>query len=51
VALPYPALLEAIQQGRVRLGLANRPELYQPLKPIAPAGSAARLLDEERGER
>lgn len=51
VALPYPALLDAVEQGRVRLGMANRPELYRPLAPVMPAGSAAKLLDEERGNR
>jgi antitoxin (DNA-binding transcriptional repressor) of toxin-antitoxin stability system len=51
VALPYPALLEAVQQGRVRLGMANRPELYRALPAVLPAGLAAKLLDEERGER
>lgn len=51
VALPYPALAEVVRQGRARLGMTNRPDLYQPLGSLAPAGSAARLLDEERGER
>ena len=49
--LPYPALLEAIRQGRARLGLGNRPDLYPPLRPVLPAGAAGRLLAEERGER
>jgi antitoxin (DNA-binding transcriptional repressor) of toxin-antitoxin stability system len=51
VALPYPALLEAVQRGRARLGMANRPDLYRPLTPAMPPGSAAKLLDEERGRR
>ncbi len=51
LALPYPGLLEAVQQGRARLGLANRPELYAPLTPAMPVGRAAKLLDEERGGR
>jgi len=49
--IPYPALLEAVRQGRARLGLSNRPELYPALGAIAPEGMAARLLDEERGGR
>ena len=51
VTLPYPALLEAVRHGRVRLGLPNRPDLYPELGRVMPPGSAARLLDEERGER
>ncbi len=49
--LPYPALMAAVQQGRARLGAANRPDLYPPLKPVLPAGAARSLLDEERGDR
>lgn len=48
-ALPYPALIEAIRQGRARLGAPNRPDLYPALGAVMPEGSAARLLDEERG--
>jgi antitoxin (DNA-binding transcriptional repressor) of toxin-antitoxin stability system len=51
VDLPYPALVEAVRRGRARLGIANRPDLYQPLPPAMPRGSAAKLLDEERGSR
>ena len=51
IALPYPALLEAVRQGRARLGLPNRPDLYPALGSVTPPGSAAKLLDEERGER
>jgi antitoxin (DNA-binding transcriptional repressor) of toxin-antitoxin stability system len=51
VTLPYPALLEAVRQGRARLGLPNRPDLYPPLGPVAAPGTAAKLLDDERGER
>lgn len=49
--VPYPALLEALRKGRVRLGTGNRPDLYPPLGPALSKGAAARLLDEERGER
>lgn len=49
--IPYPALLEAVRGGRVRLGTRNRPELYPQLDRVLPSGSGASLLDEERGER
>jgi len=51
VSLPYPALLEVVRQGRARVGLPNRPDLYPALGPAVPPGSVAKLLDEERGER
>jgi antitoxin (DNA-binding transcriptional repressor) of toxin-antitoxin stability system len=51
VVLPYPALLEVVRQGRVRPGLPNHPDLYPALGPVMAPGSAAKLLDEERGER
>jgi hypothetical protein len=51
VALSHPALLELVRQGRVRVGLPNSPDAYPALGPAMPRGSAARLLDEERGER
>jgi hypothetical protein len=45
----YPGLLEVVRQPRV--GLTNRPDPYPALGPVMPPGSAAKLLDEERGER
>lgn len=51
VALPYPALLEVVRRGRARVGQPNRPDLYPALASVVPPGSAAKLLDEERGER
>jgi antitoxin (DNA-binding transcriptional repressor) of toxin-antitoxin stability system len=51
VALPYPALLEVVRQGRARVGPPNHPDLYPALGPVMPPGSAAKLLDEERGKR
>jgi len=51
VALPYPALLEVVRQGRARVGLPNGPDLYPALGPVMPPGTATKLLDEERGER
>jgi hypothetical protein len=51
VTLPYPALAEVARQGRARLGLPNRPDLYPALGAVLPAGSAAKLMDDERGDR
>ena len=48
---PYPGLLLLAQRGLLTLGGANAPELYPSLPPLLPPGSAAALLDEERGER
>jgi antitoxin (DNA-binding transcriptional repressor) of toxin-antitoxin stability system len=47
----YPGLAEMARRGTIRLGEANRPGLYPLLEPVAPPGTAARLLDEERGDR
>jgi antitoxin (DNA-binding transcriptional repressor) of toxin-antitoxin stability system len=47
----HPALVEALRSGRARLGSANRPDLYEPLAPVLPAGAARRLLDDDRGGR
>ncbi len=47
----YPGLEALARQGGVSLGAANRPELYAPLPAVAPEGTAARLLDDERGDR
>ena len=46
-----PKLAEMARRGLVRLGGPNDPKLYPRLPPLAPAGTAQRLLDEERGER
>lgn len=51
VALPYPRLVDAVRRGRARLGAPNRPDLYAALGPVMPPGTAASLLDGERGER
>jgi antitoxin (DNA-binding transcriptional repressor) of toxin-antitoxin stability system len=47
----YPALVELARQGAARLGAANRPDLYPALEPGLTEGSAAELLDQERGDR
>ncbi len=46
-----PGLVELARRGKLTLGLPNDPALYPSLPPLAPAGTAARLLDEEREER
>jgi antitoxin (DNA-binding transcriptional repressor) of toxin-antitoxin stability system len=51
MTLPYPALLDLVRQGRARLGMPNRPDLYRSPGAVTPPGSVAKLLDEERGER
>lgn len=43
-----PGLQALARRGAVSLGAANDPALYELLSPVAPAGLAARLLDEER---
>lgn len=48
---PYPALTEAARQGRARIGLPNRADLYAAPGRALPGGTAAKLLDDERGER
>ena len=52
-ALPkdtHPNLVDLSRQGRVSLGAPNDPELYPHLPPIMPKGSAARWLNELRGD-
>jgi hypothetical protein len=51
LTLPYPALLDAVQKGQARLGMPNRTDVYRTLAGVMPSGSAAKLLDEERGSR
>ena len=50
-AHPYPGLVELARRGKLTLGLPNDPALYPQLRPLAPPGTAAQLLDEEREER
>lgn len=47
----YPGLADLARRGLVRLGEPNRPGLYPVLPSVTPPGTAARLLDEERGDR
>lgn len=47
----HTGLMELAREGRVRLGLPNEPGLYPPRPVRRRAGVAARLLNEERGER
>ena len=46
-----PGLIELAKKGAVRLGGRNHPGLYPLLPSVLPPGEAARLLDEERGDR
>lgn len=49
-AIP-PAVLEMARQGRIRLGGPSDPSVYRAFERVVPEGLAARLLDEERGDR
>ena len=51
LTLPYPQLNEAIRTGQARLGRPNRSDLYPALGRVMAAGTAAKLLDQERGGR
>lgn len=48
---PYPGLLKLAQEGRVRLGTGNNPNSYPEADFSVPAGTVARLLEEDRGDR
>ena len=48
---PYPRLLDLAQQGKVRLGAQNGPELYPSFPPLVSRTEIGKLLAEERGER
>jgi antitoxin (DNA-binding transcriptional repressor) of toxin-antitoxin stability system len=48
---PHPLLTAAAQEGKVRLGAANRPDLYPKLDKVTPDGLALELLDWARGDR
>jgi len=45
------ALLALASQGSLRMGAANDKQLYPEISTAVPKGTAARLLDEERGSR
>jgi antitoxin (DNA-binding transcriptional repressor) of toxin-antitoxin stability system len=47
----HPGLAALARRGALTLGAAHEPGLYPGMRPLAPAGLAARLLAEERGER
>lgn len=46
-----PGLRDLERRGLVRIGKPNRPGIYRRFGRIAPDGTAARLIDEDRGER
>ena len=50
-AAAFPGLEQRARAGTVRVGAPNRPDLYPKMPRVLPEGTAARLLDEERGER
>ena len=45
----YPGLARLAREGRLRPGTGNSSEFYPALARLAAEGTAARLLDEERG--
>ena len=47
----YPGLAALARQGSASLGGPNEPGLYISFTPVTPPGTAAALLDAERGER
>ena len=47
----YPELVRRARSGKVRLGAPNRADLYPRVPRSLSAGTASRLLDEERGKR
>jgi len=48
----YPGLAEGARKGILRLpAQPNHPDAYPLLAAVTPPGTAARLLDEDRGER
>ena len=47
----HAGLLELASQRRATLGAPNDPELYPKVPALLPDGTAARLLDELRGDR
>ena len=49
--VPYPGLMILVRQGKARLGAGNEPSLYPSRPPRMASGTAAQLLDQERGER
>jgi hypothetical protein len=48
----YPMLAEMARKGLIRLpSRPHRPSLYPRLPSVTPPGTAAKLLNEERGDR
>ncbi len=48
---PYPQLLKLAREGRIQLGRGNNSSAYPEADFAVPAGTAARLLEEDRDER
>jgi len=46
----YSQLVQYAQEGKARLGLKNRPDLYSPVTKVLSIRAITKLLDDERGE-
>jgi antitoxin (DNA-binding transcriptional repressor) of toxin-antitoxin stability system len=44
-----PVIQSLVRRGNVTIGAPNQPDIYPTLSAIGPAGTAEKLLDEERG--
>ncbi|MCZ6799726.1 MAG: hypothetical protein O7F12_04485 [Nitrospirae bacterium] len=47
---PYSRLVQYAREGKARLGLNNRPDLYSPVTKVLSMRIITKLLDDERGE-
>ena len=47
---PYSQLVHYAREGKARLGLKNRPDLYSPFSKVLSKRHISKLLDDERGE-
>ena len=50
VETPYSQLVQYAREGKARLGLKNRPDLYSPFSKVLSKRNILKLLDYERGE-
>jgi antitoxin (DNA-binding transcriptional repressor) of toxin-antitoxin stability system len=47
---PYSQLVQYAREGKARLGLKNRLDLYSPVTKVLSKRAITKLLDDERGE-
>ena len=47
---PHSQLVQYAREGKARLGLKNRPDLYSPFKKVLSNTDITKLLDFERGK-